>query len=133
IKGSTGDAVVWSVIAVFAAATAIVFVTVDLHDLLPPLLIETSHARVSTQFGVALTAWFINLAVLIVLGLRRPHSALDIWIMVAMCARLFDVTASAVLNAGRFDAGFYLGRLYGLGAAFFVLTALLVQNIGLQA
>ena len=48
--------------------------------------------------------------------------------MVVMCAWLFDVALSAMLNAGRFDLGFYAGRLYGLLAASFVLAVLLLEN-----
>ena len=40
---------------------------------------------------------------------------------------------SGILNAARFDLGFYAGRLYGLCAASFVLAVLLVDNVGLQA
>jgi two-component system sensor histidine kinase/response regulator len=39
---------------------------------------------------------------------------LDTWLMVVMCAWIFDVGLSAVFNAGRFDLGFYSGRIYGL-------------------
>ena len=84
-------------------------------------------------FGAALTVWLINLAALIVLWLRRPHSVLDVWLMVVLCAWLFDVASSALLNANRYDFGFYVGRLYGLFAACFVLAVLLLQNINLQA
>ena len=48
--------------------------------------------------------------------------------MVVMCAWLFDIALSAVLNAGRFDLGFYAGRIYGLLAASFVLRVLLLEN-----
>src|SRR5438876_1482375 len=48
--------------------------------------------------------------------------------MVVMCAWFFDIALAAVLNAGRFDLGFYAGRIYGLLAASFVLTALLIEN-----
>ncbi len=37
--------------------------------------------------------------------------------MVAMCAWLFDIALSAIVNVARFDLGFYAGRLYGLCAA----------------
>jgi len=50
-----------------------------------------------------------------------------------MCAWLFDIALAAVLNAGRFDLGFYAGRLYGLAAATFVLLVLLVENSRLYA
>src|SRR5205085_737043 len=38
---------------------------------------------------------------------------------------------SAVLNQGRFDLGFYAGRIYGLVAATLVLVVLLVENSNL--
>jgi two-component system NtrC family sensor kinase len=48
--------------------------------------------------------------------------------MVVMCAWLLDIALAAVFNAGRFDLGFYAGRLYGLLAASFVLAVLLIEN-----
>ena len=67
------------------------------------------------------------------LWFRRPHSVLDVWLMVVMCAWLFDIALSAILNVARFDLGFYAGRIYGLCAASFVLAVLLIDNVGLQA
>jgi PAS domain S-box-containing protein len=53
--------------------------------------------------------------------------------MVVLCAWLFDIALSAIVNVARFDLGFYLGRIYGLCAASFVLAVLLVDNVALQA
>src|SRR6202021_2411317 len=53
--------------------------------------------------------------------------------MVGQESWLFNFPPSALLNANLADFGFYLGRLYGLFAACFVLAALLLQNINLQA
>jgi PAS domain S-box-containing protein len=64
----------------------------------------------------------------VLLWRRRPHSVLDLWLGVVMCSWLFDIALSAILNAGRFDLGFYAGRIYGLLAASFVLIALLVET-----
>jgi PAS domain S-box-containing protein len=50
-----------------------------------------------------------------------------------VCAWLFDVGLSAVLNAGRFDLGFYAGRIYGLLAATCVLSMLLLDMTALYA
>jgi hypothetical protein len=44
-----------------------------------------------------------------------------------------DVALSAVLNAGRFDLGFYVGRTYGLLASGFVLLVLLIEANALYA
>jgi signal transduction histidine kinase len=64
---------------------------------------------------------------------RRPHTVLDLWLMVVLCAWVFDVALSAVLNAGRFDVGFYAGRVYGFLAASFVLIVLLLNTTRLYA
>src|SRR5207253_2542583 len=85
------------------------------------------------MLGVVSTVWCLSLAALAVLWLRRPHSVLDVWLMVVMSAWLFDIALSAILNVARFDVGFYLGRIYGLCAASFVLAILLIDNVGLQA
>ena len=101
------------------------------HDRLPILLSGGHYTPV--MLGVVSTVWCLSLAALVVLWLRRPHSVLDVWLMVVMCAWLFDIALSAILNVARFDLGFYLGRIYGLCAASFVLAVLLVDNVGLQA
>src|SRR5262249_41835156 len=53
--------------------------------------------------------------------------------MVVMCAWLFDIALAGMLNAARFDVGFYAGRVYGLLAASFVLIVLLTENGKLYA
>ena len=65
---------------------------------------------------------------LLVLWFRRPHSVLDLWLMVVMSAWLADIALAAMLNGGRFDLGFYAGRIFGLLAASFVLVMLLLET-----
>src|SRR6185369_4131801 len=62
---------------------------------------------------------------------RRPRTVLDLWLMVVMCAWVFDIALSGVLNAARVDLGWYSGRIYGLMAASFVLLVLLLETRGL--
>jgi len=131
VRGSIGGSIVWSVIAVCVAMTAVVFVLKDGHDILPALMDEDSYTP--ALLGVSMTVWSVNLVALLVLWFRAPHSVLDVWLMVVLCAWLFDVASSALLNGARFDLGFYVGRLYGLCAACFVLAVLLLDNIALQA
>src|SRR3989442_2345887 len=54
-------------------------------------------------------------------------------LMVVLGASLCDTALAAVFNAGRFDLGFYAGRIYGLLAASFVLMVLLLENGKLYA
>ena len=82
---------------------------------------------------VATASWMLSLAALVVLWRRRPHSVLDVWLMVVMCVWIFDIALASVLNAGRFDVGWYTGRIYGLLATSFVLLVLLYENSMLYA
>ena len=60
---------------------------------------------------IVTTTWALSFLALIVLWLRRPHVVLDLWLMVVLCAWIFDIALSAVFNAGRIDLGFYAGRI----------------------
>ena len=73
------------------------------------------------------TVCLLCLAALAVLGSRPPYPILDLWLMVVVVAWMFDAALSTVLNAGRYDIGFYAGHLYGLLAASFVPIILLVE------
>ena len=131
ITGSVGSAILGSIVAVGVAISTVVWIVTSQHDLLPTLLSEGRYTPI--MIGVVSTVWFLNLAALLLLLLRRPYSVLDVWLMVVMCAWMFDIALSAVVNVARFDLGFYAGRIYGLCAAIFVLAVLLVDNVGLQA
>ena len=101
------------------------------HDLLPAIM--QGNRYTTAMKGVVSGVWLASLVALGLLWWRRPHSVLDVWLMVVLCAWLLDVALSAVLNGGRFDAGFYVGRAYGLVAATFVLGVLLLENGRLYA
>src|ERR1700704_5406905 len=128
MHGSPERAILLSVAAVIAAMAAFTAVVTAGHDFLPILLKGGHYTPV--MLGVVSTVWSLSLAALAVLWFRKPHSVLDIWLMVVLCAWLFDIAMSAILNVARFDLGFYLGRIYGLCAASFVLAVLLTDNVG---
>ena len=46
---------------------------------------------------------------------------------------MIEIALSAVLNSGRFDVGFYAGRIYGLAASSFILVLLIFEWQELQA
>ena len=120
-----------SVAATVIAIGAFTWLVTAGHHLLPTLLSEGRYTV--TMIAVVSTVWFFSLAALTVLWFRRPYSIIDVWMMVVLCAWLFDIALSAIVNVARFDLGFYAGRLYGLGAASFVLAVLLIDNVALQA
>jgi signal transduction histidine kinase/CheY-like chemotaxis protein len=95
--------------------------------------IMRGHHYTAAMIVVVSSTWALSLLALAVLWRRRSYATLDLWLMVVMCAWLFDIGLAAVLNAGRFDLGFYAGRVYGLLAASFVLMVLLFENGKLYA
>jgi diguanylate cyclase (GGDEF)-like protein len=79
------------------------------------------------------TAWVLCLLALAAMWFRKRRTILDGWLMVVLCVWICDIALSAVFNGGRYDVGFYAGRLFGLCAASFILVLLLVENSFLYA
>ena len=121
-----GMAILASVASVLGAACALMLLTTAGHDALP--VIMRGDRDEATKLIVATACWTLSLAALPVLWQRRPHSLVDLWLMVTVCAWIFDIALASVLNGGRYDLGWYAGRIYGLLAASFVLVALLAEN-----
>jgi signal transduction histidine kinase/ActR/RegA family two-component response regulator len=124
--GRAGVLIFASCVTTVVAVCAFTIVALVSHNLLPPIMRGTHFT--STQVVAIWTVWGLSLLALTVLWRCRPHSVLDLWLMVVMCAWLFDIALAGALNAARFDFGFYAGRAYGLLAATFVLIVLLIEN-----
>ena len=119
-----------AILAVFGSVVGLTLLATAGKAILPAIM-AGNHNTISLTAAVG-SAWTLSLAALVFLWRRRPHSVLDLWLGVVMCSWLFDIALSAILNSGRFDLGFYAGRIYGLLAASFVLVALLVETGWLQ-
>jgi hypothetical protein len=119
-----------ALIAVLAAAVLALLATAG-QSLLPSIM--EGNRYTPTMIVVVGGVWALSAAALVVLWRRPSHSVLDLWLMVVTCAWIFDIALSAVFNAGRFDLGFYAGRIYGLLASSFVLVLLLLENSALYA
>ena len=120
-----------TVAGVIAASLAIAWLAAAGEALLPAVM--QGNRYTPAMIFVVSTVWLLTLAALVVLWRRKPYTVLHLWVMVVLCAWLFDVGLAAVFNAGRFDLGFYAGRIYGLAAASFVLLVLLIENAALHA
>ena len=108
------------------AAALLIAVTTAGHDSLPVLMQGNQDAP--GKLAVAAMTWLLGLPALVLLWRRQPATVLDLWLIVVMCAWCLDVALAAVLNHGRYDVGWYTGRIYGLAASSFVLGVLLLQN-----
>ncbi|MEW6643787.1 MAG: GGDEF domain-containing protein [Pseudomonadota bacterium] len=127
-EATSARATMLSAVAVtFGAAVALTVVATAGHDALPAVM-QDNHYR-PAQTVVISIVWLLSfLALVLVLWRRRPYSVLDLWLIVVICAWLFDIALSGGLNAGRYDLGFYAGRIYGLVAASFILLVFLARN-----
>jgi PAS domain S-box-containing protein len=128
--GSATSVIVRSGAAALITLALLTWIVVGGHDWLPVLTIG-DRATASLTF-VASMILVLTLATLLVLWMRRPHSVLDVWLMVALVPWLFDIALTTIFDATRFDVGYYAGRIYGLCAASILLAILLVDNVGLQ-
>ncbi|AXE33310.1 hypothetical protein DK843_02665 [Chromobacterium phragmitis] len=128
---AAGGAIAWSIGQTCLAVGFFVLLATAWHDELPAIMQGNSnapHMRV-----VSLLMWGVSFFALVAVAARWRQSRLDLWLSVVMVVWLCDVGLSNVLNASRFDLGFYVGRVYGLLAASFVLLMLLLENGRLYA
>lgn len=125
----------WTVATACGAVLVVAFVFMLLATSGASLLPEIMNGDVdnSKKIFVAAAVCVLSLAALGLLWRKEQHTLLDMWLMVIMCIWVFDVALAAVLNRGRYDVGWYMGRIYGLMAASFVLFILLLENGKLYA
>ena len=124
--GEGSSTIASTVASVISLVCGLTLLTTLGQDLVPPIMQDNHYTP--AMIVVVSAVWLLNLLALYALARRRPSSMLDLWLIVTMCAWLFDIALSAVLNAGRYDLGFYAGRIYGLLAASVVLIVLLHEH-----
>jgi two-component system sensor histidine kinase/response regulator len=122
----------WAVPALTVALCGALLLLATAGQSALPAIMQGNRYTPAMQ-GTVASVWLFSLAALVVLWRQRLHSVLDLWLGVVLCAWLFDIALSAMLNAGRFDLGFYAGRIYGLVASSVVLGELLLENSALYA
>ncbi|HEX9449210.1 MAG TPA: MASE4 domain-containing protein, partial [Dongiaceae bacterium] len=124
-------AITLGIAAIMVLVGAIVALTTLGQGSLPAIMDGSHYTPVMK--GVVSTVWLLSLTALGLLWRRQPYCVLDLWLMVVLCAWLADIALSAMLNAGRFDLGFYVGRIFGLASTSLVLTVLLLETRALYA
>jgi PAS domain S-box-containing protein len=124
-------AILYSFGGLAAAVAFLTILTTVGHSLLPQIMSGNGYTWGLPVVVAAIC--LLSLVALFQLWRSPRRSTIDLWLMVSLIAWIFDIALSALLNAGRFDLGFYLGRLYGLLAATFVLITLLSKTGELYA
>jgi diguanylate cyclase (GGDEF)-like protein/PAS domain S-box-containing protein len=124
-QSSSVIAILAGVTAVLASAYGLALIATMGQDFLPAIMQGDRYAP--AMIVVVSAVWLLSATALFTVWRQRPHTTLDMWLMVVMCVWIFDVGLSAVFNAGRFDVGFYVGRIFGLLASTFVLVVLVLE------
>ena len=122
-KGAPAD-FIWAATGAVAAVCLLTLFAAAGRQLLPPIMLGDGYA---TMVAAHIPVLLLCIAAVAVLGSRRPYTILDLWLIVVVLAWMFGGALAPVLYAGRFDIGFYIGRLYGLLAASLVPIILLVE------
>lgn len=115
----------FSICGVIAVVSTLTLLATSGEAWLPVIMRDSVH---KTALTVVLSVDMTLGAIALTMLWWRLRSVLDLWLIVVMCAWLFDVALGALLNHGRFDLGFYAGRVYGLCSASFVLVVLLYES-----
>jgi PAS domain S-box-containing protein len=117
--------------ATIVVALGVVAATLLSEPYLPRLM--TGHQyRSTTTHGVLLIGWAAHLLALVTLVYRtRLARRMQLWLAVTLLAMLIDLGLSAMLINGRYQFGWYLGRMYGLFGASFVLAVLMSETMAL--
>lgn len=130
---SSSGAVLICVAAVIAIAVGLVLLATVGHEFLPSMM-QGNVMIPAKQKVIIVSTWSFSLVALLVLLWKcRPYAVLDVWLMVVCFIWLCEIALSSILNAARFDLGFYAGRAYGFVAASFVLVVLLLENAKLYS
>lgn len=112
--------------AVGLVALAVTLLATLGNDLLPPML---KGYHYSSEFNIGRYGqWLATAAAILVLWRSRGRSVLDLWLVVMLCNSFFEIGLVSIFNAGRYDLGFYAGRVYALLSSCTVLVMLLAEH-----
>ncbi len=117
-------AVVATIVGVFALMCAVVWLSTADAQLLPAIMRDRVHPRLSWHF---LPIVFFNGAAMMLLWSRR-QTALDLWLLVVLEAWMLNALLFNKLME-RFSLFWYCGRVFAALASLFVLVFLLSETM----
>jgi signal transduction histidine kinase len=117
----------WSVIVSVAFVCAFIWAI----KVLPRVIVGEAELTNFAHYIAGLDLLMSALALLLLWSRRR--SILDLWLMIAVCARILALVTPALLISSRYTLGVYGIRLYLIVSAVAVLVALLWQTGSLYA
>lgn len=98
-----------------------------------PVIMDGPRYSMAITKGISPSICLISLVALTLLWQARKRSALDLWLIVVMCAWLCDVLLGAVVGSSRYDLGWYGGRSFSFFASSLLLITMLIELNRVQA
>ena len=126
-RASPGRSVAWML-----GAAALLTGTATLgSSWLPPMLDGNTY---SSMFNIGRYGqWLLTVAALVAISRLRGSTVLDVWLLVVLANYFVEIALVGIFNSGRYDVGFYAGRLFALGASTCVLGLLLFEQARLYS
>ena len=133
IKPSVSFAVHWSVVVVISMVCVLTWGVTAGDKVLPRLVKEGGLISIE-PLGQYLSGVILLTCVLaLLLVWTRRTSVLDLWLMVAICALIADLTMVTLSLTARFSLGFYSIRVFSVVVSTVVLVVLLSETTRLYA
>ena len=130
LRGRGADRLPFRLVACVAAAIVLAgiltFVATAGAESLP-VLVASGRFTSANLAAISIVVLMCCLAAGLLLR-HRPHTALDLWLLVVLCALAFEMVLAGIFTTRRFDVGWYAGRLYGLFAGSLLLLMLVIEN-----
>jgi two-component sensor histidine kinase len=121
----------WSVAIQVSLVCALTWIMTAGDRFMPHLYSDDLHLAPLAHYVTGTLA--LMYALLLLLMLTRPKSTLDLWLMVAICMVISEMTAVAFVLKARFNFGNYVSRSLAMAVSTIVLTALISESMRLYA
>ena len=131
IRASALPAFCWSVAIQISLVCALTWAVIAGDRFMPRMFLDDLSMA---PLGHYLTGTLVLMSVLVLLLMwTRRTSVLDLWVMVAICMTISEMTLVAFGMTSRFSLGWYVSRALAVGVSTVVLIALLSESMRLQA
>lgn len=119
------SAIVGGIAIIVAMAFGVTWLVSEAGHFFPSLAADDIRYGKNAAISVSVIS-LLNLLACVLLWIRR-RSALDVWLMVAICAGITEPLLSGVLSSARFDVGFYASRGYSVVTSTVLLLVMLTE------
>jgi len=131
IRASALPAFCWSVAIQISLVCALTWAVIAGDRFMPRMFLDDLSMA---PLGHYLTGTLVLMSVLVLLLMwTRRTSVLDLWVMVAICMTISEMTLVAFGMTSRFSLGWYVSRALAVGVSTTVLIALLSESMRLHA